>query len=119
MREHYAPNVIWHGPGTRAFYGVAAVITQTMRLAAMIPDLVYLPQHVCSIPSVEGGEKIAVRWVMDGHHLGHGVLGPPTGHRLFVMGMSHVHVVEGRVVEEWTLYDELALLTQIKLGALG
>ena len=90
-----------------------------MRLAAMIPDLVFLPSTSARSRRIEGGEKIAVRWMMDGHHLGHGVLGAPTGHRLFVMGMSHFHLVDGKVVEEWTIYDELALLVQIKLGALG
>jgi predicted ester cyclase len=34
------------------------------------------------------------------------------------MGMSHYHVKDGRIVDEWTVYDELALLAQIKLGAL-
>ena len=35
------------------------------------------------------------------------------------MGMSHFHIKDGKVVEEWTLYGELALLTRIKLGALA
>ena len=33
--------------------------------------------------------------------------------------MSHFHVKDGRIVDEWTVYDELALLTQIKLGAMA
>ena len=103
----------------RELYGVAAVLTQAMRLIAMIPDAVFIPQHICSVQSVEGGEKIAVRWVLDGHHLGYGTLGAPTGHRLFVMGMSHYHIVDGKIVDDWCVYDELALLTQIKLGAMG
>lgn len=119
MREVYAPIVQWHGPLMRELYGIAAVIGQAMKLMAMIPDAVMIPQHVCSIASVEGGEKIAVRWVIDGHHLGWGTLGAPTGHRLFVMGMSHFHIQGGKVVEEWVVWDELALLTQLKLAALG
>ncbi len=118
LREVYAPNVQWHGPLARELYGIHAVLTQTMRLIAMIPDAVFIPQHICSLDSVEGGKKIAVRWIIDGHHLGHGSLGAPTGHRLFVMGMSHFHVVDGKIVEDWTVYDELAMLTQVKLGAM-
>ena len=118
IRDVYAPNVQWHGPMMRELYGVAAVMTQTMRLVAMIPDAVLLPQHICSVPCDEGGEKIAVRWVMDGHHLGHGPIGAPTGQRVFVMGMTHFHVRDGKVVDEWVVYDELAMLTQVKLGLL-
>jgi predicted ester cyclase len=32
--------------------------------------------------------------------------------------MSHFHVVDGRIIDEWTIYDELALLAQLKLGDL-
>jgi predicted ester cyclase len=119
IRDVYAPNVQWHGPLMKELYGRAAVLHQVLALVGAIPDCCYMPQHICSVPCEEGGEKIAVRWVMEGHHLGYGMLGAPTGHRLFVMGMTHLHVVRGLIVDEWTVYDELALLTQIKLGELA
>ena len=109
----------WHGPLTKELYGRAAVLHQTLALVGSIPDCGWTPQHICSVPSEEGGEKIAIRWTMEGHHLGWGLLGAPTGHRLFMLGMTHLHIKDGRVVDEWTVYDELALLTQIKLGELA
>ncbi len=118
LREVYAPNVQWHGPMMRELFGQAAVLQQTMRLIAMIPDASFVVQHICSNACDEGGEKVAVRWIIDGHHLGHGSLGAPTGQQLFVMGMTHLHVVAGRIVDDWTVYDELAMLTQVKLGLL-
>ena len=118
IREIYAPNVQWHGTMMRELFGIAAVLTQTMRLVAMIPDAHFQVQHICSVPCEEGGEKLALRWIIDGHHLGHGVLGAPTGHRLFVMGFTHLHYRDGKIVDEWVVYDELALLTQIKLADL-
>jgi predicted ester cyclase len=119
IQHIYAPSVQWHGPLMRELYGIAAVLQQTMRLVAMIPDGAFVVQHICSNPSEEGGEKVAVRWVMDGHHLGYGSLGAPTGHRLFVMGMSHFHIIDGKIVDEWVVYDELAMLVQIKLGEMS
>ena len=62
-----------------------------------------------------------MRWIIEGHHLGYGILqdlGDPTGKRLQVMGMTHFHYKDGKIVDEWTVYDELSLLTQIKLGQL-
>jgi predicted ester cyclase len=111
VRDIYAPNVQWHGPLMKELYGRAAVLHQVLALVGAIPDCCYVPQHICSVACEEGGEKIAVRWVMEGHHLGYVMLGAPTGHRL--------HVVDGLIVDEWTVYDELALLTQIKLGELA
>ena len=119
IKDVYAPTVQWHGPLMKELYGPAAVLHQTLALIAALPDCAYTPQHICSVPSEEGGEKIAVRWTLEGHHLGHGMLGAPTGHRVFVLGATHLHVVNGRVVDDWTVYDELAMLTQVKLGQLA
>jgi hypothetical protein len=32
--------------------------------------------------------------------------------------MSHFHSKNGRIVDDWTVYDQLSLLMQIKLGQL-
>ena len=119
MKDVYAPGVQYHGTNMRELYGQAAVLQQTLKLIGTMPDCSFLPLHICSVPCEEAGEKIAVRWIMEGHHLGYALLGEPTGHRLFVMGMTHLHVVNGLVVEEWVVYDELAMLAQLKLGAIS
>ncbi|MEZ0496395.1 alpha/beta fold hydrolase [Sphingomonas sp. IW22] len=118
IHELYAPNCQWHGPLMREYYGVAAVLQQTMRLIALIPDGYFVPQHICSVESEEGGTKYAVRWMLDGHHLGYGALGAPTGHPLSVMGVNHFHVRDGKIIDEWVVYDELSMLAQVKLAQL-
>jgi predicted ester cyclase len=117
LRDIYASTIIWHGPSMRDMFGLAQVINQAIAFIAMIPDGTWTTQHVCSVPCNEGGVKVAVRWTLEGHHTGYGLLGAPTGKPLYVLGMSHFHVVDGRVVEEWMLYDELALRVQTKLAA--
>jgi len=122
IKDVYAPTVQYHGPMMRELYGVAAVIHQHLGLIGSIPDASYEPQYISSVPSEEGGVKVAVRWIMEGHHLGYGILGElgdPTGKRLQVMGMSHYHYKDGKIVDEWNVYDELSLLTQIKLAQLA
>lgn len=120
IHEIYATTCHWHGPLMRELNGIAAVLQQTMRLVALIPDCAFVPQHICSNASEEGGEKIAIRWILEGHHLGYssGALGAPTGHKLVVMGITHLHIRDGKIVEEWVLYDELSMLVQLKLAAM-
>jgi predicted ester cyclase len=118
VRDIYAQGVQWHGPLMRELFGRQAVMQQTMRLVGMIPDGGLVAHHICSTPSDEGGCKLAVRWTMQGHHLGYGSLGTPTGHPLFVMGMSHFHIENGQIIEEWVVYDEMSLLTQVKMAEL-
>ena len=122
IKDVYAPTVQYHGPLMRELYGVAAVTHQHLGLIGSIPDAGYFPQYVSSVDSEEGGTKVAVRWIIEGHHLGYGLLqelGEPTGKRLQVMGMTHFHIKDGKVVDEWNVYDELSLLAQIKLAQLA
>jgi predicted ester cyclase len=119
IQQVYAARVQYHGTSMRELWGRAAVMQHTLKLIGTLPDASFVPQHICSVQSEEGGEKLAVRWVMEGHHLGYGLLGDPTGHRVFVLGFSHFHIVDRQIVEEWTIFDELAMLAQLKLGALN
>ena len=122
IREVYAPIVQYHGPLMTELNGLAAVIHQTIGLIGAFPDAAFLPQHICSTPCDEGGTKVAVRWVLEGHHLGWGILhelGAPTGKRVQVMGMSHFHYRDGRIVDEWRAYDEMSMLMQIKLAQMA
>ena len=119
IAEIYTPNCRWHGPLMRELCGPAAVLQQTLRLVGLMPDCAFVPQHICSTPSEEGGVKVAVRWMMDGHHLGYGSLGAPTGHTLSVLGFTHIHVIDGKIVEEWAMFDEFAMLVQLKLATLA
>ncbi|SEP65195.1 Pimeloyl-ACP methyl ester carboxylesterase [Devosia sp. YR412] len=122
IAEVYAPTAQYHGPLMKELYGVAAIIHQHLGLIGSLPDASYEIQHVASNPCEEGGTKVAVRWVMEGHHLGYGILGElgdPTGKRVQVMGMSHYHWKDGKIVDEWNVYDELSLLVQVKLGQLA
>ena len=122
IREVYSPTVQWHGPLTRDLFGVQSVMHQSLGLVGTFPDAHFQVQHVCSTPCVEGGTKVAVRWLMEGHHLGYGILESlpePTGKRVQVMGMTHLHYRDGRIVDEWTLYDELSLLVQVRMAQIA
>ena len=119
INEIYAANVHWHGPLMKEVHGRAGVLHQALALVGSLPDCAFVAQHICSVRCEAGGEKVAVRWTLEGHHLGWALLGRPTGHRVFVLGVTHLHIVGGKIVEDWTLYDELAMLTQLKMGEIG
>ncbi len=122
IKDVYAPTAMFHGPLMVELYGIAAVMQQTIGLVGSLPDAAFLPQHICSVPCEEGGTKVAVRWILEGHHLGYGILqslGAPTGKRVQVMGISHFHYKNGRIVDEWRVYDELSLLMQVKLAQMA
>ncbi|AUH65012.1 nuclear transport factor 2 family protein [Paracoccus zhejiangensis] len=122
IKDVYAPTCQYHGPLMAEMYGIAAVTHQTLGLIGSLPDASFTPLHICSTPCEEGGTKVAVRWIMEGHHLGYGLLqglGEPTGKRVQLMGISHYHYKDGKIVDEWRVYDELSLLMQIRLAQLA
>jgi predicted ester cyclase len=57
--------------------------------------------------------RIATRWSLKGHHIGFGHFGPPTGAPVYVMGLSHAHMVNGLVTSEWIVTDEVSIWKQI------
>jgi hypothetical protein len=61
---------------------------------------------------------VALRWSLCGRHVQPGVYGPPTGRDLLVLGVSHYRLRGGRVLEDVTIFDELAVLRQLA-GGLG
>jgi hypothetical protein len=34
------------------------------------------------------------------------------------MGVTHFHVIDGKIVDEWVLYDEFSMLVQIRMAEL-
>ena len=53
---------------------------------------------------------------MRGTHTGYGVYGEPTGNPIRIIGISHHVIRDGLIENEWTIFDEFALLKQIVAG---
>ena len=46
-------------------------------------------------------------------HSGWGRFGEPSGAPVFIMGMTHAYMVDGRITMEWIAIDEVAIWKQI------
>lgn len=62
-------------------------------------------------------DRVAVRWRADTQHENSGFdstrYGPATARRVELMGINHVEIVNGRVVREWVLIDDVAVWMQV------
>jgi steroid delta-isomerase-like uncharacterized protein len=70
------------------------------------------------------GDLVTVVWVFRGTHTGSGYDGlPPTGVKLELRGITVWRIVDGKIREEWTEFDELhaaqQFVTQLKWPLLG
>jgi steroid delta-isomerase-like uncharacterized protein len=108
--EIYAPDYVGHEPTQpEDIHGVegARQFAATMRSA--FPDL------SCTIEDqVAEGDKVVTRWTGRGTHQGEAEeLGPPTGKRMEITGISIERISEGKVAESWDNYDAMGMMQQL------
>jgi len=105
-------------PGGVEGHGHPAVDRFWMGLRAAFPNATFTIHHRIGRADAHMPPRAALRWSLAGKHEGPGAFGPPSGAEVYVLGISHAEfgaVVPGRITlrREWTLYDEIAIWTQI------
>jgi steroid delta-isomerase-like uncharacterized protein len=111
LKSVYAANVVAHMAGGREIVGVDGLAYFLIQMLAAFPNAVFSMEHFCHSEETDG-TLVAVRWSLRAHHAGDGLFGPPTGKPVYVLGISHFRLEDGRIAEEWTLFDEIAILRQ-------
>ncbi len=103
-----------HFPAGRDLYGTPEYKEYLRAFFAAVPDLAATVDHVACIPYLGDAKDIAVRWSIAGTHNGDGLFGEASGAPIYILGATHWRIINGRVREEWTVYDELAVRRQIE-----
>ncbi len=109
----YVPTYECHSASGRELYGHDELINFIICWLGAFPDGRMNIDHFAALGNDHDGYRVAVRWTFLGTHEGHGLYGSPTGRRIRVMGLTHQHIKNSRFVQEWTVFDELALLAQL------
>jgi hypothetical protein len=60
-----------------------------------------------------GAEKRQPMAGFDADYVDMSIYGEPTGKRTFLLGITHQEIREGKFVQEWSCFDEFALLKQL------
>jgi len=109
----YAKNVRWHAASNREGYGRADVRAMARALMATFPDLGLQVDEVYWMGNEAEGFSVAVRWSALGTHRGFGLYGAPTGRRVHLWGLSQLYIADGRITEDWMLFNEFDVLAQL------
>ncbi len=103
--DHFAHNAFGGGPnGPQGLKCLIAMFRNAF------PDL-----HCTLEDEIKQGDKLAAHWTMRGTHRGSFLGNPPTGRPVDVQGIIFAHTKNGRIVEDWTLVDEMGILQQLGL----
>lgn len=116
--EACSPAVEIRWPSNRRGFGRGYWIGCAMQVRAMLHDCAYRVEHVAARPLPHGDVAVALRWSLVGTHAGIGAWGPPSGREVLLLAVSHYRLRGGAIVEDMTVFDEVAALRQIA-GGLG
>jgi predicted ester cyclase len=104
-------------PGELHQYGRAEVQRYWRSLFCAFSVEQFLIEHLAENSSTERGTRIALRWRAKATHQASGEFGQnfgsATGRTVEIMGINHIEIVDGLVLREWVLVDEVALWMQI------
>lgn len=115
VRAVYHPAAVAHVPGNRILHGHDRIERWLIGHLSAFPDARLAVEHSIALADPGMATRVATRWWMAGTHTGTGEWGAPSGATVLVLGVTHSDIVEGRVRNEWTVFDEVAVLKQIAL----
>ena len=113
IAQSHAPNVRVLSSNGRRFYGRNQYQSFLLGLLATFPDLAFQIDDLYWMGNDEEGYRTAMRWSVVGSHSGWGMYGAPTGRPVHLWGISQHDIRDGRIVHEWTLFNEFAVMQQI------
>jgi steroid delta-isomerase-like uncharacterized protein len=103
------PDYVLHDPSVheevRGVEGIKRFASMYLRA---FPDL-----HFTVEDQIAEGDKVVTRWTSSATHRGELMGIPPTSNRTGVSGITISRISEGRLVEDWNIWDTLGLMRQL------
>ena len=111
-----AAELAW--PTGRRGFGRAGFIGLMTQLLAPLTDVAFSVDHVSETPLPDGDTASAMRWTLTGSHRRGGAKAAANDRALLILGITHARLRNGFIIEERTIFDDLAIARQM-LGGLG
>lgn len=110
----YADDLSFAGPTDRAFTGVRSYRALLESLQQSFPDMEVQVDEVYWMGNDEDGYLTSERWSAEATHSGDGIFGEASGKQAQIWGITQHEIVNGRIVKEWMLFNELDLMMQLQ-----
>jgi len=111
--KYYAEDAALHASANNERHGQAQIVGFYGAFLGSFSDLKVSFDYSCQQASSRGGDNVAVRWTMAGKHSGQGLFGKPTGAPILIIGESQYRIENGKIQEEWTVFDQIAIMVQV------
>ena len=113
VTRHVDERIACHTVRNRRTLNVTPYQMDIINLLASFPDAQIEVRDLAVCESEELGTRVAAVWVLRGTYCGVPTYGPITRSPVRILGATHFEMHRGRVLREWRLFDEVAVLAQI------
>ncbi len=113
LSANHDANLAFQGPTNRNFSGVKQYQEFLSSIANAFPDLELQVDEVYWMGNDNNGYLTSERWSAMGTHTGPGSYGEPTNRPIEIWGITQHEIVDGRIIAEWMLFNELDLMMQL------
>ena len=96
--------------------GIDPYQVEPVNLLATFPDFRVEVRDIAVLDGPENGLRVAAVWLLRGTCCGVPTYGPVTRTPVNVLGAGHFEMRDGKVLREWRLFDEIAVLARIHAG---
>ena len=115
--RYFADTIAIQSVRLRRAMGVAPYQNELIDLLATVPDGQVEVRDFSAHYSPDLGLRVAAIWLLRGSYCGVPAYGPVNGAPVAILGSSHFEFRRGRIIREWRMYDEIALIAQILRGS--
>jgi predicted ester cyclase len=112
LQAAFAPYCVLHRAPSRIYSGRHEILAHYAAWREVLPNASLSVDHVCSQPFGADGRHLAVRWSVAANQQGDLSGCVARGQPIFIMGVTHWRILGGRIISEWTVFDELAVMAQ-------
>jgi len=113
VSDAYAKSCVVNVPPGLKIEGRGKAKDYFTRLLASLTDTRASLDHHCVSRGDNNELDLALRWTVRGTHVEGGFGCEGNGAELLILGISHWRLSKNGIVEDWTLYDQLAIMRQI------
>lgn len=116
VKKYYHENAVVHYICDKDLVGYNEIQGMLLSLFASFPNASFEVDRVTYNQRDKENEwDASVRWRIKGLHEGIGFFGKPSGKPIEILGISHYHICQNKIKEEWMTFDGLDVLRQVYL----
>ena len=107
-----AASIFW--PGNKIGHGREEISKFWNSIKNALKNINFSVEHVGWLEEEGKNSKVSIRWFLNGLHANNtNEYEQATNKNIFIMGINHAEIVDGNIIREWVLFDEVAIWKQL------